>query len=64
MYKQFIEDADKLVLTEIDATCETADTYFPEFDNNEWNKENTANSKNSCKLLLLYRESINFESYM
>lgn len=31
-----------LYLTEIDATCEDADTYFPEFDKNDWDREEIA----------------------
>lgn len=38
VYKQFINDADKMILTEIDAESK-ADTYFPKFDKNEWNRE-------------------------
>lgn len=32
MYSQFIDYADNLYLTEIDAECPTADVYFPKFD--------------------------------
>ena len=32
VYKEFLEIADKLYLTEIDAECADADTFFPEFD--------------------------------
>ena len=38
IYQQFIDDADKLVLTEMDGEKE-ADVYFPSFDKNEWNQE-------------------------
>ena len=38
VYKQFIDYADKLYLTEIDDECLSADTYFPSFDKNEWEK--------------------------
>ena len=38
MYKQFIDKADKLYLTEIDDTHE-ADIYFPNFDKNLFNKK-------------------------
>ena len=38
MYKQFIDKADKLYLTEIDDTHE-ADVYFPNFDKNLFNKK-------------------------
>lgn len=38
IYKQFIDEADVLYLTEIDDVCEEADTFFPEFDKSIWNK--------------------------
>ena len=38
MYKQFIDECDKLYLTEIDDTHE-ADAYFPKFDKNLFNKK-------------------------
>lgn len=38
IYRQFLPYADKLYLTEIDDSEENADTYFPEFDKDEWNK--------------------------
>lgn len=39
IYKQFIDDADKMYLTEIDAIDDNADVYFPEFNKNNWNSE-------------------------
>ena len=39
IYKEFLEDSNKLVLTEIDAEDSTAEAYFPEFYKEEWNKE-------------------------
>ena len=39
IYKEFLEDSNKLVLTEIDDEDKTADTYFPYFDKEEWLKE-------------------------
>ena len=39
IYQQFIEDADKLVLTEIDGERPDADAYFPLFDKNAWEQE-------------------------
>ncbi len=38
MYKQFIDECDKLYLTEIDDTHK-ADAYFPKFDKNLFNKK-------------------------
>lgn len=32
VYKQYLPLANKLYLTEIDAECDDADTYFPQFD--------------------------------
>lgn len=39
IYQQLLPLADSLYLTEIDDECVDADTYFPEFDRNEYNKE-------------------------
>ena len=36
IYKQFLKYANKLILTEIEAEDKEADTYFPEFNRNEW----------------------------
>ena len=55
IYKQFLPYADKLYLTEIDDSDDRADTFFPEFDKNEWNKT-----------LICEKESngINFNMYL
>ena len=42
MYKQFIEYADKMILTEIDDSNE-ADVYFPEFSLNDWDRKIISN---------------------
>jgi len=39
IYREFISDANKLILTEIEAEDESADVYFPTFDKNEWDRE-------------------------
>lgn len=39
IYSEFLKYADKLYLTEIDAQCSDADTFFPEFDKSEFSKE-------------------------
>ena len=39
MYRQFIDKADDLYLTEVDDSDESADTYFPEFNKNNYTKE-------------------------
>lgn len=36
IYEQFLKYTNKLYITEIDAVCSSADTFFPEFDKNEW----------------------------
>lgn len=36
IYSQFLPLADKLYLTEIDDECADADTYFPQFDKNDY----------------------------
>ena len=60
IYKQFLPYADKLYLTEIDAEDNEADTFFPEFDKEEWNKtlleEN--NQKNIDFKMYLYERKI------
>ena len=42
IYKQFIEYADKMILTEIDDSCD-ADVYFPKFNINGWTREVISN---------------------
>ena len=39
IYEQFLPFADKLYLTEIDAECIDADTYFPEFDKKQFRRK-------------------------
>lgn len=39
IYDEFLPYADKLYLTEIDAECADADTYFPQFNKSEYIKE-------------------------
>ena len=39
IYTEFLPYADKLYLTEIDAECADADTYFPQFNKSEYIKE-------------------------
>ena len=61
IYKQFLPYADKLYLTEIDACDSEADTYFPEFDKEKWNKtflkKNTQNDID-FKMYLYERKNI------
>lgn len=39
IYKQMIDHADKMLLTEVDAECVDADVFFPEFNKNDWDSE-------------------------
>lgn len=39
IYEQFLNYANVMYLTEIDAICEKADAFFPNFDRNLWNSE-------------------------
>lgn len=39
IYKMFIDDIDKMLLTEIDEYFKDADAYFPKFDKNNWHKK-------------------------
>lgn len=39
IYEQFLPLADKLYLTEIDAECEDAEVYFPEFDKKQYRRK-------------------------
>lgn len=39
IYKEFIDIADKMYLTEIDEECNDATVYFPYFDKEKWTKE-------------------------
>ena len=39
IYKEFIDDTNELILTEIEAEDKNADVYFPTFKKEEWSKE-------------------------
>lgn len=39
IYEQFLEYANKLLLTEIAATDNTADAFFPNFNKSDWERE-------------------------
>lgn len=39
LYKQLLEYAKKLILTEIDSEDKDADVFFPTFNKNDWNQE-------------------------
>ena len=38
IYKEFIDESNKMILTEIDAVDKNADKFFPRFNKNDWNK--------------------------
>ena len=39
IYHQLLEEAHKLILTEVDAEDKDADSYFPSFNKDEWDRE-------------------------
>jgi len=47
IYKQFLEYADKLYLTEVDDECRDCTVYFPKFDKSLYNKEIIGNSEDN-----------------
>lgn len=61
LFKQMLPQADKLYLTQIQATVE-GDTFFPELDWNEWNIEHEEyrnsdkNNAYDCRFLILTRK--------
>ena len=52
IYRQFIDLATKMYLTEIDATDKDADVYFPDFDKDAWVREELCSKE---------EESINYK---
>ena len=54
IYKQFLPYANKLYLTEIDAEDNEADTFFPDFDKNEWNKKILEEKKQNDIIFKMY----------
>lgn len=60
IYRQFLPFANKLYLTEIDAIDNEADTFFPEFDKEEWNKTllEHNNQKNIDFNMYLYERKV------
>ena len=47
IYAQFVEYADELVLTEVDAEDADADVYFPVFDKSKYEKYNIASNEDN-----------------
>jgi len=39
IYREFINESDRMILTEIDKECCDADAYYPEFDKKDWIEE-------------------------
>lgn len=39
VYEEFISDADRMLLTEIDEECKDADKFFPQFNKEDWNQK-------------------------
>ena len=61
IYSQFLPYANKLYLTEIDASDENADTFFPMFNKGEWGRKfiQEAEQKNiKIKMYLYERKNI------
>ena len=61
IYSQFLPYANKLYLTEIDASDENADTFFPMFNKGEWERKfiQEAEQKNiKIKMYLYERKNI------
>ena len=52
IYRQFIDLATKMYLTEIDASDKDADVYFPNFNKEEWDREEICSKQ---------EESINYK---
>lgn len=47
VYSEFINDADEIILTEIDAECKEADVYFPKFKYEDYDKLIIGESKDN-----------------
>ena len=45
IYKEFIDDAEKMLITLIDSECIDADVYFPKIENDVWNEEILSNNR-------------------
>jgi dihydrofolate reductase len=47
IYKQFIDLVDKMYLTEVESEFKEADVYFPEFDKENWEREELLENENN-----------------
>lgn len=56
VYAQMLNYSNKLVLTEVEKECNDADSYFPEFNKDEWSREvlNELEEKNIKYKHLIY----------
>lgn len=64
VYREMLEYADKLILTEIEESCKEADAFFPIFDKNDYNREELcSHEENNIKykhLVYTKKSNINF----
>ena len=66
IYSQFINIADKIYLTEVAATCDDAQVYFPQFDKKQYEKDIVGQNEDngiSYKHVLYKRRNIKGEIY-
>ncbi len=56
VYRQFLPKADKMMITVIDKKVE-GDTYFPEFDDKNWELVNEEKGKNKLLTFKTYKRS-------
>ena len=56
IYRQFLPKADKMIITVIDKKVE-GDTYFPEFDDKNWELVNEKKGKNKLLTFKTYKRS-------
>ena len=47
IYKQFIDLVDKMYLTEVESEFKEADVYFPEFNKENWEREELLENENN-----------------
>jgi dihydrofolate reductase len=57
IYEEMLPLADKLLITEVNEIVENADTFFPEFDENDWEEINRTRLADSATLRILNRKN-------
>ena len=57
IYKEMLPLADELLITEVNEIVENADTFFPEFDENDWEEINRTRLADSATLRILNRKN-------